>query len=168
MVEAMKPISRRKALVGGVALVAAAGVGGRAFANGDEFFGAEEIPGQTEFVYFGSVKDEKGGYLDAVEVTFSISEPPLTYVSYTDVLGRYRTLDAGRAIVDLGYEVDTSKFELNVARDGYMQTRRMNRSPSRAKKGAFEINFVMEKDPNWEAKKKAAQQANAPRIDIKK
>lgn len=164
----MKSISRRKALVGVAALVATASVGRNALANGDEFFGAEEIIGQTEYVYFGSVKDEKGNYLDAVEVTFNISEPPLTYVSYTDILGRFRTLDAGRAIVDLGYEVDTTKFQLNVARDGYMRTRRMNRSPLRAKKGAFEINFVMEKDPNWEAKKKAAQQAKVPQTDIKK
>ena len=49
----MKPISRRKALFGGVAMCAAAGFADTAFANGDEFFGAEEIPGETQFVYFG-------------------------------------------------------------------------------------------------------------------
>lgn len=151
----MKPISRRKALVGGAALCAVAGVSRHALANGDEFFGAEEIPGQTEFVYFGSVKDEKGDYLDAVEVTFNITEPPLTYVSYTDVIGRFRTLDAGRAIVDLGFEVDPRNFEITVARDGYKQVRRMNRSPVRAKKGAFEISFVMAIDKDA-PKKKAA------------
>lgn len=151
----MKPISRRKALAGGVALCVAAGLSRNVLANGDEFFGAEEIPGQTEFVYFGSVKDDKGDYLDAVEVTLNIAEPPLTYVSYTDVLGRFRTLDAGRAIVDLGFEVDARTFEISVARDGYKQVRRMNRSPARAKKGAFEINFVMAIDKDA-PKRKAA------------
>ncbi len=151
----MKPISRRKALVGGAAICATAGLSRSVLANGDEFFGAEEIPGQTEFVYFGSVKDENGKYLDAVEVTFNITEPPLTYVSYTDILGRFRTLDAGRAIVDLGFEVDTSNFEISVARDGYKQVRKMNRSPVRAKKGAFEVNFVMAVDKEG-PKKKAA------------
>lgn len=127
-----------------------------ASANGDEFFGAEEIPGQTEFVYFGSVKDEQGNYLDAVEVTLGVSEPPLTYVSYTDILGRYRTLDAGRAVVDLGYEVDPKNFTLTITRDGYTQVRRMDRSSSRVKKGAFEINFVMAKDKEPKAERKSA------------
>ena len=139
----MKSISRRKVLLNGMALAAAAGVAENAFANGDEFFGAEEIPGETQFVYFGSVKDEKGKYLDGVEVTLDVLDPPLTYVAYTDVLGRYRTLDAGRAILDLGYDVDPSKLKLSVSRVGYVQTRRMSRVPTRAVRGAFEINFTM-------------------------
>lgn len=151
----MKPISRRKALISGAALCAAGSLSRDVFANGDEFFGAEEIPGQTEFVYFGSVKDEKGKYLDNVEVTLIVSDPPLTYLAYTDVLGRYRTLDAGRALLDLGYEPDPQLMTLSVARIGYAQTRRMNRSPTRAKKGAFEVNFVMSQLPGSKAKKDA-------------
>lgn len=139
----MKPISRRKALAGGVALAAAAGASGTALANGDEFFGAEEIPGETQFVFFGSVKDEQGKYLDGVEVVLDVLDPPLTYIAYTDVIGRFRTLDAGRVMVDLGYDIDPSKLKLSVSLPGYVQTRRLSRVPTRAVKGAFEINFVM-------------------------
>lgn len=163
----MKSFSIRLALFASIGMLAAAGLGREALANGDEFFGAEEIPGQTEFVYFGSVKDAEGNYLDAVEVTLNVSEPPLTYVAYTDVIGRFRTLDAGRAIVDLGYEVDTTKFSLSVARDGFKQVRKLDRTPRRAKKGAFEVNFVMDVDPEWEAKKKAAKEPLRVRTDIK-
>jgi len=163
----MKFISKRKALVGAAMLVAAASLAPNAFANGDEFFGAEEIPGHTEFVYFGSVKDEAGNYLDAVEVTLHVAEPPLTYVAYTDIIGRFRTLDVGRAIVDLGYEVDTRNFQVHVARDGYKQVRMMNRAPLRAKKGAFEINFVMAKDAEG-AKKDAKAMPAGPQTGIKK
>lgn len=139
----MKSISRRKALAGGLALCAAAGAGRKAFANGDEFFGAEEIPGETQFVFFGSVKDDNGKYLDGVEVVLDVLDPPLTYIAYTDVIGRFRTLDAGRVMVDLGYDIDASKLKLSVSLPGYVQTRRMSRVPTRAVKGAFEINFTM-------------------------
>ncbi len=163
----MKKLLMQTAMAAGVAVGLAAFGSQSALANGDEFFGAEEIPGATEFVYFGSVKDPKGNYLDAVEVTLNVSEPPLTYVAYTDIIGRFRTLDAGRAIVDLGYEVDTANFTLSVARDGYKFIRKLDRTPRRAKKGAFEVNFVMDVDPDWEAKKKAAQEPLRLRQDIK-
>jgi hypothetical protein len=143
----MKKYSARLALFVGMSLYVTMS-GRAAIANGDSFFGAEEIPGQTEFVYFGSVKDTDGNYLEGVEVTLDVADPPLTYVAYTDVIGRFRTLDAGRAVVDLGYEVDTSKFSLYVARDGYKQVRKLDRTPRRAKKGAYEVNFVMEAEPN--------------------
>ncbi len=141
----MKPISRRKAIAGGVALCAAASVGREALANGDEFFGAEEIPGETQFVFFGSVKDEDGNYLDGVEVVLDVLDPPLTYIAYTDVIGRFRTLDAGRVMVDLGYDIDPSKLKLSVTLPGYVQTRKLSRVPTRATKGAYEISFVMKK-----------------------
>lgn len=150
----MSSFSRRKLLTGGAALIAAAGLSRTALANGDVFFEAEEIPGQTEFVYFGSVKDEGGDYLDGATVTIDVSDPHLTYDAYTNVLGRYRTLDVGRAIVDLGFEVDPSKVTVTVYKRGYTMTRRLDRRPVRAKKGAFEMNFVMAKDKVGVAEKK--------------
>jgi hypothetical protein len=142
-------------LAGGAALcAAAAGLSRTARANGDVFFEAEEIPGQTEFVYFGSVKDEDGNYLDGATVTIDVSDPHLTYDAYTNVLGRYRTLDVGRAIVDLGFEVDPSKVTVTVYKRGYTMTRRLDRRPVRAKKGAFEMNFVMAQDKVGVAEKK--------------
>jgi hypothetical protein len=141
-------------MLGAALCAAAVGSSRAALANGDVFFEAEEIPGQTEFVYFGSVKDEKGNYLDGATVTIDVSDPHLTYDAYTNVLGRYRTLDVGRAIVDLGFEVDPTKVTVTVFKRGYTMTRRMDRRPARAKKGAFEMNFVMAEDKVGVAEKK--------------
>ena len=157
----MKPVSRRKALISGVALCAATGISAGGFskaalANGEQFFGAEEVPGHPVFVYFGTVKSEGGKYLEATEVTLKITDPPMTFTAYTDILGRFRTLDAGRTLTDLGYEVVPANFVVTVARDGYVQTRRMNRAPANAKEGAFEINFVMGVDKS-EPKAKVAE-----------
>jgi len=156
----MRPISRRTALINGAALAATGlAVGSHtkaALANGEEFFGAEEIPGHPLFVYFGTVKSEDGKYLEAAEVMLKVVDPPMTFTTFTDILGRFRTLDAGRTLTDLGYEYDgTSDFVMSVTRDGYVQTRRMNRAPAHAKEGAYEINFVMAVDKTGNAKPKA-------------
>ena len=157
----MKPVSRRKSLADAVALCVCAGVSRSAFADGDDFFGALEIPGDPEFVYFGSVKDSQGNVLEGVEVMLEVSEPLLAWVSFTNFMGRYRTVDAGRAVVDLGYEVDVSKLTVTVALDGYTMVRRINRAPARAKKGAYELNFVMAPDPGWKARKAGGGAADA-------
>jgi hypothetical protein len=149
----MKTFSRRTALFGGAALCAVAVSGRAALANGDVFFEAEEIPGQTEFVYFGSVKDDDGNYLEGAIVTTVVKEPQLTYDAYTNVLGRYRTLDVGRAVVDLGFEIDPKIFDVTVTLPGYTQVRRFNRGRAGQNKGAVELNFVMKKNPEGVAKK---------------
>jgi hypothetical protein len=137
----------------GAAFAAVVAAGRTALANGDVFFEAEEIPGKTEFVYFGSVKDEDGNFLDNVTVTIDVSDPHLTYDAYTTVLGRYRTLDVGRAVIDLGYELDPKKVTVTAFKRGYTVTRKMDRRPARASKGAFEMNFIMKKDEPGVAKK---------------
>ncbi len=145
----MKSISRRKAVLGGVALCSVAGISRAAFANGDDFFGADEVPGKPIFVYFGTVKSDTGKYLDGVEVTMTITEPPMVLVVYTDILGRFRTLDAGRTLSDMGYttEINSKNFKVGVATGGYRQIRQLNRAPANAKPGAaYEMNFIMTKD----------------------
>lgn len=143
----MKSISRRKALLGGVALCTVAGLARTAFANGDDFFGADEIPGKPIFLYFGTVKSDEGKYLEGVEVTLEIADPPMSLVTYSDILGRFRTLDAGRTLTDMGYEVNPKQITVSVARGGFRQIRRLSRAPANAKIGnAYEMNFVMTKD----------------------
>lgn len=149
----MTLFTRRKVLGLGAVLSAVVAVSSTALANGDVFFEAEEIPGQTEFVYFGSVKDEAGNYLDNATVTIDVSDPHLTYDAYTNILGRFRTLDVGRAVVDLGFEVDPKTVTMSVYKPGYKLARTMDRRPARAKKGAFEVNFIMAKDTSPPAKK---------------
>lgn len=116
-----------------------------AFANGDEFFGLEEM-GPVDFLYFGSVKDDKGQFLSGAEVTLKVSDPELIFVEQTDVIGRFRTMDVGRQLIDRGYDVDPSTFSLSVALNGYKQVRKLDRRPGRLNKGSFEVNFVMVKD----------------------
>jgi hypothetical protein len=142
----MTTFSRRHVLVGGVSCFTLAGLAPRAWANGDNFFVGTEIPGQIELLYIGSVKDEDGNHMQGVKVTLTCSEPALEFVTYTDVLGRFRTADAGRGMLELGYSVDEKKLDITVAHEGYTQSRRMHRKPYKADRGAFEVLFVMKKN----------------------
>lgn len=117
-----------------------------AWPNGDLFFEAAEIPGKPEYVLFGNVKDERGKYVEAAVVTVFVKEPRLNYTSQTDILGRFRTLDIGRAIRGLGYEVDPSQIDIVIESPGLRVARRVYRGKRGQNKGAVEINFVMERD----------------------
>lgn len=141
----MKKLSRRRLVVSGIALYAGAGLVGNVQANGDDFFGLEDL-GPVEFLYFGSVKDEKGRYLSGAEVTLQVSEPELIFVETTDVIGRFRTGDVGQALIYRGYDVDPSTFKISVKYPGYRPARKIDRRPGRLIKGSFEVNFVMSKE----------------------
>lgn len=116
-----------------------------AWSNGDGFFESMEIPGNPEFVIFGSVKDERGRYLEKAVVTVHVAEHMLEFSAETNVIGRYRTPDVGRAIRDLGYEVEPALIRLTVEYPGYQVARREYRGKYRQKKGAVEMNFRMRK-----------------------
>ncbi len=133
------------AIAAGVLVSLSAGLAQSALANGDEFFGLEEM-GPVDFLYFGSVKDDKGQFLSGAEVTLKVSDPELIFVEQTDVIGRFRTMDVGRQLLDRGYDVDPTTFSLSVAMPGYKQVRKLDRRPGRLNKGSFEVNFVMVKD----------------------
>lgn len=128
------------------AVVLALTSGSSAWSNGDLFFEAMEIPGKPEYVIFGSVKDGKGKYVVGAYVTVKVGEPRLSYTSETGMLGRFRSLDIGRAIRSLGYEVDPSRIEVEVEYPGHKESRRLYRGKRGQKKGAVEINFVLEKE----------------------
>lgn len=117
-----------------------------AWSNGDLFFEAQEIPGKIEYVVFGNVKDDKGRYLEGANVTVSVTEPRLAYTSQTDVIGRFRSLDIGRAIKGLGYDVDPSLIEVTVTYPGYRVVRRLYRGKYRQSKGVVEVNFILSED----------------------
>lgn len=116
---------------------------GPAWSNGDHFFRFKEIPGKPEFVIFGSVKDDRGHYLDNAIVFVIVPVHQLEFTAKTDVLGRFRTPDVGRAIEDLGYEPDPASIEVTVNCPGYRVVRREYRGKYRQKKGAIEMNFQM-------------------------
>lgn len=116
-----------------------------AWSNGDLFFEAMEIPGDPVYVVFGNVKDAQGGYIEGATITIKVAEPKLSYTTYTGILGRFRTLDIGRAIEGLGYEVAPSQIEVTVDFSGDYVVRRLDRGRRDQREGAIEMNFVLEK-----------------------
>ncbi len=114
-------------------------------ADGDDFFEPQEIPGKPEYVVLGSVKDDRGNYVSAAVVTVEVEDPVLIYQTTTTILGRFRTVDIGRAVSDLGYDVDPALVKVSVSASGYVLMRRFNRDPGR-KHGVVEIDFLMKKE----------------------
>ncbi|HEU4624566.1 MAG TPA: hypothetical protein VFS52_07385 [Steroidobacteraceae bacterium] len=121
-------------------------VAGRpAWPSGAMFLESAEIPGNPEFVIFGSVKDEKGKYVDGAIVKVKVAEHMLEFSAETNVIGRYRTPDIGRAIKDLGYDVDLSLITVIVESPHYEVVQRQYRGKYRQNKGAIEMNFRVKK-----------------------
>lgn len=114
--------------------------------NGDTFFNSSEIPGNPQYVVFGSVKDVQGHYLSHATVTVSVVKHMLEVSARTDVLGRFRTPDVGREIEELGYQVDPSLIIVSVDYPGYHIAHREYRGRYQQSKGAVEIDFVMAKN----------------------
>lgn len=115
------------------------------WSNGDTFFNTTEIPGNPQYVVFGSVKDVQGHYLKNATVTVSVVKHMLEVSARTNILGRFRTPDVGREIQELGYPVDPSLIIVSVEYPGYYLAHREYRGKYRQSKGAIEINFLMAK-----------------------
>ncbi len=117
-----------------------------AWCNGDTFFNTKEIPGNPQYVVFGSVKDVEGHYLKDVTVTVSVVKHMLEVSARTDVIGRYRTPDVGREIEELGYPVDPALIIVSLDCPGYYIAHRQFRGKYQQSQGAIEINFVLAKN----------------------
>ncbi|HVY80481.1 MAG TPA: hypothetical protein VG994_05815 [Steroidobacteraceae bacterium] len=129
-----------------IVVAALIGVAGRpAWPSGAMFLQSTEIPGNPEFVIFGSVKDEQGKYVDGAIVKVKVAEHMLEFSAQTNVIGRYRTPDIGRAIKDLGYDVDLSLITVIVESPNYEVVQRQYRGKYRQNKGAIEMNFRVKK-----------------------
>ncbi len=115
-------------------------------ADGDDFFGAIEVLGDPIYVMLGSVKDDRGNYLSNVRVTVDVAEPVLVYDTRTNIIGRFRTVDVGRAIIELGYDVDPAQIEISVSAPGYVPMRRFKRDSLRQTQGIIEVDFVMTRE----------------------
>jgi hypothetical protein len=121
-------------------------VAGRpAWPSGAMFLQSTEIPGNPEFVIFGSVKDDRGKYLDHAIVKVKVAEHMLEFTAETNVIGRFRTPDIGRAIKYLGYDVDLSLITVTVECPNYGLVQREYRGKYRQNKGAIELNFRMKR-----------------------
>jgi hypothetical protein len=145
------------------ALLAAVGTAGAALANGDDYFSTRSSlfnpdgsRRKAAAGFFGQVKDDGGKMLKDATLTVAINVPTdagverVTYNAYTDVLGRYHTLDpAGVVATLLGLEVEVRPDQLEmvgVEAEGYVEMRRINRS-RRGRSGPGEIDFIMTRAP---------------------
>jgi hypothetical protein len=138
------PFPRLRVLT--VTLAATCVIAGTARSNGDRFFVATEIPGNPDYVVFGNVKNEQGGYLKEATVRVYVAQHMLEFTVYTDVIGRYRTPDVGRVIKELGYQVDPSLITISAEYPGYHIAHRQYRGRYGQNKGAVEMDFLMAKN----------------------
>lgn len=141
----------------------AAALGGAAvspsWADGDEFFAFRSklfnengARAEVDIGFVGSVKDEAGARLADAVITVAVNVETengvqrVTFDSYTDLLGRYRTLDAAGAAADLlGIEVYLLPEDvelIGVEKEGYVQVRRFQRGTS-GKETIQEVDFIM-------------------------
>jgi hypothetical protein len=135
------------------------GAASAVLADGDDFFtfrsksfGADGSRNVVKNGFFGAVKDDAGNYLKDAVLTIAVNvrtadgSQRITYNSYTNVVGRYRTLDAASVAADLlqvNADVQPQDVELlGVEKAGYVQLRRLDRS-RRGQGGVREIDFVM-------------------------
>lgn len=135
--------------------------GASAGANGDAFFRFDvfdmsDTPLEEQTIFAGSVKDVDGKYVHDATITVSVTIPtargvrPVTYNAYTNVVGRYRTLDVAAVILameEIEYDVDPREVEVTVEKEGYEVVRKLDRSRSSQQGGVFEIDFVLARTP---------------------
>ena len=129
----------------------------RAAADGDDFFNADStggIPLEEQLRYIGSVKDDRGGRITDAVITITVKVPPeyggqvLRFDAYTNVLGRYRSLNLPSvmfSMLGLEIDVDPSQVELSAVKKGYATIRTMRRSRAGQRHGAIETDFVLSK-----------------------
>jgi len=121
------------------------------YANGDDFFEIIDVPMKDQLIFVGTVKDEDGNYLqDALvrwEATGAVDveggEHKSTAGTYTNMLGRFRTVDVARVIAREGAKLDPERVEFTVEKPGYRMVRSLNRTRGIQRMGLQEIDFVM-------------------------
>ena len=150
-------VKRRLFVQAGIATLAVLAAPRLVRANGDDFFNNPldaKIPLDQQIVFVGTAKDPAGNYLDNVSINISVNVPPgyslepITFNAYTNVIGRYRTLDVLSVVSSMiGADLDlpAKSVEISAKKPGYVMSRRMNRSRTSQNRGLFEVNFVLEK-----------------------
>ena len=128
------------------------------WADGDDFFQPTDTPLDHQLVFVGTVKDQSGAYLNGALVTWHAvsvdesGEQSSSSGTFTDRMGRYRTVDVARIVALNGYELDPTRVELSVTKPGYTTMRRFKRTRERDRMGLQEVDFVMAKIKPDEAK----------------
>ncbi|MCB2108563.1 MAG: hypothetical protein KDE14_12730 [Rhodobacteraceae bacterium] len=129
------------------------------YADGDDYFAIANVPLDHQLIYTGAVKDEDGNYLEGVLVRWQATgstgpegeEHTSTAGTWTDVLGRFRTLDIARVVAREGAELDPMRVEVSAEKPGYEIARRLRRTLGREFMGLQQVDFVMRKVARDEA-----------------
>jgi hypothetical protein len=150
----------RLVLLSGFALLFIALGTSSAYADGDDFFAFALGNAQAKIGFMGTVKDDQGNHLSGVSLTVVATAPSVdeaddtpievTFKTFTDIIGRYRSLNADDVVSVISGAVVTLKPEdlklVGASKEGYTQIRRLDRS--RAGQAMREIDFVMKKVDN--------------------
>lgn len=127
-------------------------------ADGDDFFAFQlGTNAGAKSGFTGSVKDDKGNFLNGAMLTILVTAPSVdeaddtpidvTFKSFTNFMGRYRTLSADDMVSVISGAAVSLKPEdvklVGVSKAGYTQIRRIDRS--RSGQAMREIDFVMKK-----------------------
>ena len=123
------------------------------YANGDDFFEIIDVPMDDQLIFVGTVKDEEGNYLQDALVRWRATGPvgaegdehTSTAGTWTNMLGRFRTVDVARIVAREGAELNPQKIEFAVEKQGYEMVRQLIRNRGRERMGLQEIDFVMRK-----------------------
>ncbi len=105
--------------------------------------------------FLGNVRDEAGRPVFDATITVAVTvetdaEPQrVTYTSYTDALGHYRTYGPEQVVADL-LQIETTIDPKNVAivgveKEGYVEARRFNRGHLGKKAGPIQVDFIVKR-----------------------
>jgi len=121
-------------------------------ANGDDFFQKSEKPLESQLIFVGTVKDDHGNRISGALVTWAVDmtfdgKSERTYAgTYTNSIGRYRTVDVATTINKYGYDFDPALVELMVNKPGFIQTRSFRRTRHNLNMGLIEIDFELKSE----------------------
>ena len=123
------------------------------YADGDDFFEIIDVPNEQQLIFVGTVKDEGGRYVQDALVRWQATgivgdggdEHTSTAGTWTNVLGRFRTVDLARVVAREGAKLDLERVEFTVEKQGYEMVRRMIRTRGPMRMGLQEIDFVLRK-----------------------
>ena len=138
----------RSATVGFLALMAL-GYGRPADADGDDFFQKSNKPLMSQLVFVGTVKDTAGNRISGALVTWTAvmsdgEQEESTFVgTYSNIIGRFRTMDVAQVVESYGYDLDPARVEVSVTKPGYTMTRRLKRTRNDQRMGLIEIDFEL-------------------------
>lgn len=135
-------------LIGFVAVVGL----GPAWADGDDFFLKTAKPLGSQLIFVGTVRDDAGNRLSGVLVTWETvlveedREEPTSAGTFTDIIGRFRTMDVADVVAKYGFDLDPNRVTLKAAKPGYTMVRGLRRTRQNQRMGLVEIDFVLRKD----------------------